>query len=169
MKYSEMLAQAKKEGVLNEKPAKGKYLLEVVGANHKPTKKGDPGFGIRFKVLTPGTEEGKSFWDNVYFSSESAQNVAISFETLARLGVTSDFFATEPAPEKVVERLLQIGKLEAEVDFVEKNGYVNAKFKNVKHLGQVDPSVPSLPAAPAAAAPPVAPAPAPPVAPGRAF
>jgi hypothetical protein len=143
--FNDMLEVAKKSGALQTEVPKGRYTLKIANANHGKTKAGDPKFGFQWKVAD-GEHEGSAFWDNVQFvppRGEKNGNLAITFATFERYGIERDFFSNNPSPEEIKERILGIGLIEADVEFVTKNGYTNVQLRQIKHLGDVDPSVPS--------------------------
>lgn len=155
--FSDMLDEAKKSGALQSELPKGRYTLKIKNANTGSTKAGDPKFGFQWQVVS-GEQEGAAFWDNVQFvppREGKTGNLAVTFSTFERYGIKRDYFAGNPSPEDIKEKILQIGVIEADVEFVTKNGYTNVQLRNIKHLGDVDPSlsVPPPAAAPAAAAP----------------
>lgn len=158
--FSDMVARAKETGALADPPESGRHTFEVFGASAGTTKKGDPRFGIRFRVVDEGPDKGKSAWENINFIADNNQNLAISFETFRKFGIGDEFWETNPSPEQVKERILQIGKFEADLKVIQRGDFTNYRFSKVNLLG----SAPAVPSAPAPA-----PAPEAPAVPGRSF
>jgi hypothetical protein len=147
--FSEMLDKAKESGALQSEVPKGRYTLKIKNANVGETKAKDPRFGFQWQVVS-GEQEGSAFWDNVQFvppRGDKPGNLGVSFSTFERYGIKRDFFASNPSPEEVKEKILEIGLIEADVEFVTKGGYTNVQLRNIKHLGNVDPSLSAPPAA----------------------
>lgn len=142
--FQDLIASAKDAGFVSEPPPPGKYVLRVNNANSGTTQAGDAKFGIQYEVVD-GPEQGKKFWDNVNFIRSNAQNIAISLRTFATLGLDEAYLASGPSGEQVVERLLQAPLIQADVSFVERNGYTNARLRNVKQVPQHQPQAAPAP------------------------
>lgn len=156
--FKDAVAAAKASGALSDPPESGDYTFRICGASYGTTKAGDPRFGVQFEVVSEGPDKGKKGWENVNFISGNEQNLAISFEFFRKFGVDDDFWQTDPSPEQVKERILQIGTFDATLKVVKKGDFTNYRFSKVK-LHNTPPAVPSaVPAAPVSApAPGVAP------------
>lgn len=82
-----------------EPPAGLVLTVKVVNANGDDTgtKAGYPKFGFLLEVVD-GEHQGKSFWDNVYFSAHAGANKR-SFAKLSALGFDETWWAANPGSE----------------------------------------------------------------------
>lgn len=137
--FGQLLDEAKKSGVGGEVP-KGNYTLEIKNANSGQTKAGDKKFGFQWKVVG-GEHDGTTFWDNLQFvppRDDKKGNLAVTFAQFDRYGIPKSFFEANPSDEEVKEEILKIGKIQADVEFVQSGQWRNVQIRNVKHLGNVD-------------------------------
>jgi hypothetical protein len=158
--FAEMLRAAEAAGAVSSTLPKDRYTFKPVGANSGNTKAGDPKFGIQLEVVG-GPQNGKRFWYNLQFVAKSPQNIAITFRTFSSLGIDQDFFAADPSPEQVKERILGIGLFSADYSAEVKNGYENIHLRGISLETSAPAAAAPQPQAPAPAFVPPAAAPAP--------
>lgn len=154
---AELLKAAEDAGISSYTPPDGPGEFEVIRANAGKTKKGDPKFGVKFKVLG-GPDDGKSFWLNynlipVKNNGESnAKGLAMTFRDLETLGADSTVVATwdvdDPDCSEKVEAALVGTRVSAEVKTKQSGEWTNV---NLNRLKRVDAA--PTPPAPAADAP----------------
>lgn len=162
MNLSELIEQAEREGADFKKVLipNSTYRCKVTHAKYNPSKKGNPGFGIRTEVLE-GPYAGKGFWSNFYLTpvkkdgTPNNTGVAIFFRQVAALGVSTDEFKAGLTVEAAVDRFVgQVLDVETEEnEYPVGSGDKSTRAKNIKPVsGTAVPSV-TPPAAPVAAPP----------------
>jgi hypothetical protein len=138
------------------------YDLEIKDAKFKPTKTGKKMYEITCKVVG-GAHNGRQVWDNLVVSPDSPNALAFFFRKMAALGLTVDYFKTNPSDEAIVAAL-RGRRFRGHVGFRTYNGEKrNELQKYYPATGGGVPEMPGAGAPPAPAAAPPAPA-APPVA-----
>ncbi len=104
--FGALYKQAKEDGAFDDVLPEGDFVLTLVKANSKPTKKGDEQIGVQAKV-TGGVDEsdpvfGKTTWLNLNFSEKAAP---ISFRQLKSWGFSDDYLAESESAEAIAEAI----------------------------------------------------------------
>lgn len=152
---ADLLRQAEAAGISSFTPPEGPGTFEVVGGNASKTQKGDPKFGIQFRVKG-GPDDGKSFWINYNLipvkndGTPNSQGLAITFRDLAALGATADVVATwdvdAPDASEQVAAAVVGTVISADVQVKQSGDYTNVNLRKVKPVTPVPAAQPAAPA-----------------------
>jgi hypothetical protein len=102
--WSDLQQAADDAGFTVLSPRKGADA-EVVDATFKKTANGKDQYAVRFKLLG-GPDDGKSVFNNFVISPDNANALGFFFRHMAALGLTREYFASNPPKEAVAKALV---------------------------------------------------------------
>jgi hypothetical protein len=142
----------------------GDYDLTVIEATAKSSQSGKTMFALKAQVQS-GAHAKRLVWDNLVVSPENANALGMFFRKMAALGLTREFFASNPSNAQI-EQAMKGRSFRASIG---SRTWQGQKKNEIKMYYVSTPGVAATAAAPAAAAAPApAPAPAPAAAPAPA-
>jgi len=107
----------------------GPYDLEIAKATAKKTSGGKDQIEVQFKILS-GPNEGRLVFNNFVISPESANALGFFFRDMAALGLTREYFASNPKVEAVATAL-QGRRCHAEIGHREWGGTTRNDVKKI--------------------------------------
>lgn len=134
------LRQAADEAGFTTVPA-GPYAVSVKTAEAKKTGTGKDKISVRFTINT-GPMSGKSLFNDFVISPENGTALGFFFRHMKAMGLGPDYFATNPALEKVAQDL--VGRsCEADVGIRLWNEEERNEIKGLKPLGTPSAAAPA--------------------------
>lgn len=132
----------------------GPYDVEVTKAVRKDATTGKLMYNVTFKVLS-GPHANATIFNNFVVSKDNPTAMGFFFRHMAAMGLTRDFFATNPAPEQVAQALH--GKF-ATLDVIneEYQGVDQTRVKSVRPFQGTSPTSQSAASTPPPPPPPAA-------------
>jgi hypothetical protein len=80
------------------------YMCQVVDAQYKPANSGRPMWVVRFKVLD-GPYAGRTLFNNYVLSKDNPNAMQFFFRHMNAFGADKNFFATQPTPNAIAEKI----------------------------------------------------------------